>query len=108
MAKLRTKYVCQQCGAEHSKWMGKCPDCGAWNTLEETVETPPSATQQRRQAVVGNTPLSQGTQTPIVLPNIKPLVQLRVSVGYTEMDRVLGGGLVAGSLILIGGEPGIG
>jgi DNA repair protein RadA/Sms len=108
MAKLRTKYVCQQCGGEQSKWMGKCPDCGAWNTLEETVDTPQSATQQRRQNLMGNSSLSQGTQAPIVLPNIKPLVQLRVSVGYAEMDRVLGGGLVAGSLILIGGEPGIG
>lgn len=88
--------------------MGKCPDCGAWNTLEETVDTPQSATQQRRQNLMGNSSLSQGTQAPIVLPNIKPLVQLRVSVGYAEMDRVLGGGLVAGSLILIGGEPGIG
>lgn len=108
MAKLRTKYICQQCGGEHSKWMGKCPDCGTWNSLEETAEVPQSPTQQRRQTLLGQTPLAQGTQAPVVLPNIKPLMQPRISVGFAEMDRVLGGGLVAGSLILIGGEPGIG
>lgn len=108
MAKLRTKYVCQQCGGEQSKWMGKCPDCGSWNTLEEMTEIPQSPTQQRRQAIMGQTTLAQGTQTPVVLPKIKPLSQPRISVGYPEMDRVLGGGLVAGSLTLVGGEPGIG
>src|SRR5436309_12990865 len=108
MAKIRTKYICQQCGAEHSKWMGKCPDCGEWNTLEETQDIPQSPTQQRRQNLLGTTQQAQGTHTPIALPHIKPLIQERISVGYAEMDRVLGGGLVAGSLILIGGEPGIG
>jgi DNA repair protein RadA/Sms len=108
MAKVRTKYICQQCGGEHSKWMGKCPDCGSWNTLEEVTEVPQSPVQQRRQALLGNIQLTQGTQTPLTLPHIKPLPHTRISVGYPEMDRVLGGGLVAGSLILIGGEPGIG
>src|SRR5579864_4656177 len=108
MPKPRTKYVCQQCGGEQSKWMGKCPDCGAWNTLEEVVDLPQSQTQQRRQSLLGNSSTAQGTQIPLVLPNIKPLAQQRISVGYAEMDRVLGGGLVAGSLTLIGGEPGIG
>src|SRR6266487_773798 len=110
MPKTRTKYICQQCGGEQSKWMGKCPDCGAWNTLEEVAEIqlPQNSAQQRRQSLLGNTPVAQGTRTPLVLPNIKPLVQERITAGYPEMDRVLGGGLVAGSLILIGGEPGIG
>src|SRR5436305_850010 len=108
MAKLRVKYVCQQCGGEQSKWMGKCPDCGAWNTLEETTEVPQSLTQQRRQAMTGSNGQAQGTHMPVVLPQIKPLTQPRISVGYEEMNRVLGGGLVQGSLILIGGEPGIG
>jgi DNA repair protein RadA/Sms len=108
MAKLRVKYVCQQCGGEQSKWMGKCPDCSAWNTLEETTDVPQSPVQQRRQAVIGSNGQAQGTQTPVVLPQIKPLSQPRISVGYAEMNRVLGGGLVQGSLILIGGEPGIG
>lgn len=110
MAKVRTKYVCQQCGGEQNKWMGKCPDCGAWNTLEEVAETSPSqnATQQRRQALLTHAPLTQGTNVPVVLPEIQPLSQPRISVGYPEMDRVLGSGLVPGSVILIGGEPGIG
>lgn len=108
MPKLRTKYICQQCGGEHSKWMGKCPDCGAWNTLEEVVDTPQTPAQQRRQSLLGPAALSQGSQVPVVLPAIKPLTQPRISVGYPEMDRVLGGGLVPGSLILVGGEPGIG
>src|SRR5690348_11025671 len=108
MAKLRTKYVCQQCGSEQSKWMGKCPDCGAWNTLEEVTELPQSPSQQRRQTLLDNGSLAQGTRVPLALPEIKPLAQARISVGYAEMDRVLGGGLVAGSLTLIGGEPGIG
>src|SRR5712691_6474973 len=110
MPKSRTKYICQQCGAEQSKWMGKCPDCGAWNTLEEVAEIqlPQNSAQQRRQSLLRNSPIAQGTRTPLVLPDIKPLGQERATVGYPEMDRVLGGGLVAGSLILIGGEPGIG
>src|SRR5258707_15238735 len=108
MAKLRTKYICQQCGGEQNKWAGKCPDCGAWNTLEETTEVPQSAVQQRRPTALGGSSIAQGTQIPLILPDIKPLAQERISVGYTEMDRVLAGGLVAGSLVLIGGEPGIG
>lgn len=108
MAKVRTKYICQQCGGEQNKWMGKCPDCGTWNTLEEVADVPQSPAQQRRQTLTGNGALAQGTHIPVVLPQIKPLAQPRISVGYPEMDRVLGGGLVAGSLILIGGEPGIG
>jgi DNA repair protein RadA/Sms len=108
MPKPRTKYICQQCGGEQNKWVGKCPDCGAWNTLEEVTELPQSPAQQRRQALLGTSAIAQGTQFPLVLPEIKPLAQERISVGYPEMDRVLGGGLVAGSLTLIGGEPGIG
>jgi len=110
MAKIRTKYICQQCGGEHSKWMGKCPDCEAWNTLEEVVETPTSPAQQRRQSITlgSGGSLSHGALAPIVLPQIKPLVHTRISVGFPEMDRVLGGGLVPGSLVLVGGEPGIG
>src|SRR5256714_4516156 len=110
MPKTRTKYICQQCGGEQSKWVGKCPDCGAWNTMEEVPDfpSPQNSLQQRRQALLGTSSLAQGTQIPLVLPDIKPLVQQRISVGYPEMDRVLGGGLVAGSLTLLGGGPGIG
>jgi len=108
MAKLRTKFLCQQCGAEQSKWVGKCPDCGAWNSLEEVADLPQTPSQQRRQSLLGSSSIAQGTQFPLNLPEIKPFAQARISVGYQEMDRVLGGGLVAGSLTLIGGEPGIG
>src|SRR3989442_597591 len=76
--------------------------------MEETIDVPQGPAQQRRQTLVGNSSIAQGTQIPLVLPDIKPFAQARISVGYSEMDRVLGGGLVAGSLILIGGEPGIG
>jgi DNA repair protein RadA/Sms len=108
MAKLRTKYICQQCGGEQSKWVGKCPDCGAWNTLEETAEQLQSSPQQRRSTVAGKATIAQGTHVPLALPQIQTLTQDRISLGYAEIDRVLGGGLVAGSLILVGGEPGIG
>src|SRR6202022_1044940 len=109
MPKLRTKYICQQCGGEQSKWVGKCPDCGAWNTLEEVAGGPQHPTQQRRQTLMGNSSsIAQGTYMPVVLPEIQPLAQERISVGYDEMNRVLGGGLVAGAPPLIGGEPGLG
>jgi len=108
MAKTRIKYVCQQCGGEQNKWMGKCPDCGQWNTMEEVIEAPQAPVSQRRSLAVGAASLAQGTQSPIVLPEIKPQPYHHISVGYEEMNRVLGGGLVAGSLTLIGGEPGIG
>src|SRR5260221_114673 len=110
MPKSRTKYICQQCGAEQSKWMGKCPDCGAWNTLEEVAEIqlPQNSAQQRRQSLLRNSHMAQGTRSTHRLPDRKPIRQERAKVGSPEMDRVLGGGLVAGSLILIGGEPGIG
>ena len=108
MPKLRIKFVCQQCGGEQSKWVGKCPDCGAWNSMEEVAEVPQSPAQQRRSGLSGNANIAQGTHLPLILPEIKPLAHQRISVGYPEMDRVLGGGLVAGSLTLIGGEPGIG
>ena len=76
--------------------------------MEESVDLPQSPTQQRRQTLLGTSATAQGTHIPLILPDIKPLAQARISVGYPEMDRVLGGGLVAGSLTLIGGEPGIG
>src|SRR5258707_4037482 len=108
MATSATKFICQQWGGERSKWVGKSPDCGAWNTFEEVAELPQNPAQQRRQTLLGSSSIAQGTQIPLILPDIKPFAQARISVGYPEMDRVLGSGLVAGSLTLIGGEPGIG
>src|SRR5260370_11511812 len=108
MAKLRTKFICQQCGGEQSKWVGKCPDCEAWNTLEEVADLPQSPAQQRRQTLLGSSSIAQRTQVPLILPDIRPFAQARITVYYPEMDRVLGGGLVARSLTPIGGGPSIG
>lgn len=100
MAKLRSKYVCSECGYESSGWLGKCPSCMKWNTLLEEVYEEPS---------------SQALKTiDKSLPEIMPLSEIeipetsRIKTGSKELDRVLGGGLVPASLILIGGEPGIG
>lgn len=98
MAKKTVLFVCQNCGAESSRWMGKCPQCGEWNTLvEETVE-----------------PVSKNSRTwvtkskPLPLTAIDNSAEARFSSGIEELDRVLGGGLVPGCLGLIGGDPGIG
>lgn len=104
--KSKTVYVCSECGYESSKWNGKCPGCGEWNTLEEQeVETAVKSSSLRTSAPTRIKDLSS---------QIKDLTQIgindevRYSTGIGELDRVLGGGLVKGSLVLIGGEPGIG
>ncbi len=96
MAKPKTKYVCRACGAEFGQMYGRCPDCGQWNTLEETVKGP---------APTLPVPAARRSQT---LAEIADDRLVRQSSGYRELDRVLGGGLVAGSVVLLGGEPGIG
>ncbi len=104
MAKLRTRYVCQECGSTQPKWMGRCPDCGEWNTLIETlVDTDKSAaaTPAARQALVQR-------NTPRPLAQIEADHYQRTMLPMEEFNRVLGGGLVPGSLVLIGGDPGIG
>lgn len=97
MAKTKTKYVCDRCGAESLKWMGRCPECGEWNTLVEVTE----AAQSTRTT-------SRGGVAPVRLNDVplQALDRMRVPIG--EMDRVLGGGIVPGSVVLIGGDPGIG
>ena len=97
MPKAQTRYVCQQCGSSQAKWMGRCPECGEWNSLVETLVEPPA---QR----AGATPQSQ----PCLLPEVAADSFARISLTIGELDRVLGGGLVPGSLVLIGGDPGIG
>lgn len=92
---MRVRYVCQGCGFESPKWLGRCPGCGGWNTLVEEVASP-SSTRGRRPA------------EPIPLPEVAPLPEVRIPTGIGELDRVLGGGIVPGSLILVGGDPGIG
>lgn len=102
MAKTRTRYVCQNCGAEAAKWVGKCPACNEWNTyVEETVQ--PETRQTRRLSMIQET-----RQQAAPLASYESSSGVRTPVGDDELNRVLGGGLVPGSLILCGGEPGIG
>lgn len=100
MAKLKSLYVCSECGYESAKWYGKCPGCGEWNTISE--EIPVSASSK------GNKKLSASVQPILRLNEITGDVEKRISTGINEFDRVLGGGIVQGSLVLIGGDPGIG
>jgi DNA repair protein RadA/Sms len=100
MAKTRTQYICQSCGTTSVRWAGQCKNCGEWNTLEETVVEPRSARASSRSWA----PLSQ----PLPLPDIKADQFQRLPVGIGELARVLGGGIVPGSVVLVGGDPGIG
>ena len=100
--KPTTRYVCQQCGHESLKWLGRCPECGQWNSLVEEVRTAESAAQRLRQTTAAP------TSTPIPLPQVELAESERFCTGISEFDRVLGGGIVPGSLVLIGGDPGIG
>ncbi len=104
MSKVKIRYVCQNCGSTQAKWMGKCPDCGEWNTLieKQVIETPPSA--QRARSVM---PIDGGA-VPMSLPEISSDGFDRIPVQGSELSRVLGGGIVPGSVILISGDPGIG
>src|SRR3990167_8243570 len=101
---FHSKYVCQQCGYESTGWMGKCPECGTWNSLVETVV---QSTQYKVRSK-NSKQSSAGSNQPINLSDIKTSVTTRTSTKISELDRVLGGGLVSGQAILIAGEPGIG
>lgn len=101
MAKAKTVFFCTSCGNETPKWQGRCPGCGAWNTLEEHIEKP-TAVGKARSAPVGL------SRTPQKLTQVDTDAEIRFSTGMGELDRVLGGGAVAGSLVLVGGAPGIG
>ena len=100
MAKEKTLYTCSDCGASSPKWLGRCPGCGAWNTLiEGPAETP--AGKNRYQALAKSQPVA-------TLSEIEATDFERTPTGQEELDRVLGGGIVAGGVVLIGGDPGIG
>lgn len=102
MAKLKTSWFCTDCGNESPKWMGRCPACGAWNTMvEETVAT------GKKEGPKSATAVSSG-RSPEPLSGISFTAEQRISLNNAELDRLLGGGMVQGSLVLIGGEPGIG
>lgn len=102
MAKEKTVYVCSNCGQDSPKWVGKCPSCGEWNTYVEEIV---------RKEPVNRRPVS-GIETqkpkPVILSEIIADDEPRINMHDNELNRVLGGGLVPGSLVLIGGEPGIG
>ena len=99
MAKNKTVFVCNNCGYESPKWMGKCPACNEWNSFfeEKVVNTKSLSTKSSKERV-----------KPVSLNKIEGKENTRISTGFEELDRVLGGGLVNGSLVLLGGEPGIG
>ena len=98
--KSKTVWFCSNCGNEYSKWMGKCPACGEWNTMVE------------KEVVTGKRPLAVSVpgagRKPMPLKDVSTTAEDRVSLGSAEVDRLLGGGIVKGSLVLMGGEPGIG
>jgi DNA repair protein RadA/Sms len=104
--KQKTIFACQECGAQSPKWLGRCADCGAWNSLVEERQLPQTATAA---AAAGAPRYSLAAAAgPQLYADIDTVVAERLSTGVTEFDRVLGGGVVPGSLVLIGGEPGIG
>ena len=97
----KTVYFCQECGYESAKWMGQCPGCKAWNTfVEETVSA--------KKNPSGNLKASEKRQDPVILKDISLSEDERQTTQIGELDRVLGGGIVPGSLVLVGGDPGIG
>ena len=103
-AKDRTKiFFCKECGNEYSKWMGQCPACGAWNSFEEGLSAP----KTKRGGGGGITGRMKSVR-PVPLSTVTPATHGRISTGMNELDRVLGGGIVPGSMVLVGGDPGIG
>jgi DNA repair protein RadA/Sms len=103
--KQKTVFACQECGAQSQKWLGRCPECGAWNSLVEERSVPESAAAA---ADIAKRYSLAGTAGPQLYADIDTVVAERLTTGIGEFDRVLGGGVVPGSLVLLGGEPGIG
>jgi DNA repair protein RadA/Sms len=101
MAKNKTIFICQNCGVESAKWIGRCPSCKEWNTYHEEIIIPSSS---RETSFL----LTQEKRKPELLDNVKADEHDRQKSGISELDRILGGGIVRGSLILLGGEPGVG
>ncbi|MGI9219495.1 MAG: AAA family ATPase, partial [Woeseiaceae bacterium] len=95
MAKPKSAYVCSECGAHSVKWAGQCPDCASWNTLTRTAIAPSRAAPEAAVA-------------PATIESLPDDLAHRDSTGFDEFDRVLGGGLVPGAVVLLGGDPGVG
>ncbi|WP_088890443.1 DNA repair protein RadA [Leptolyngbya ohadii] len=113
MPKPRKLFVCNACGGESQQYFGKCPNCGEWNTLVEEVVSNPAPANRRATAVASRNGTRSRTESPqavasLTFAQIHDHPRSRLSSGYGELDRVLGGGIVPGSLVLIGGDPGIG
>lgn len=106
MSKVKTQYACQQCGTTHPKWSGQCSDCGEWNCLVES-KSEPASTHRAKAGIVAGGYAGQASSV-TKLNKISMARETRLSTGISEFDRVLGGGLVTGSVVLIGGDPGIG
>jgi DNA repair protein RadA/Sms len=101
--KQKLIYICQNCGFESPRWLGKCPNCEEWNSFVEDISTKISANQKRNEAIKKNV-----TQSITRLSEISTEKEYRIKTGISEFDRVLGGGIIPGSLVLVGGDPGIG
>lgn len=103
--KSKTAYICNECGYKSAKWLGKCPGCNSWNTMEETIIAPEKKTSATKSLMRENT---VSAIMPKKIGEVKAGYETRYNTGLRELDRVLGGGIVKGSLILVGGDPGIG
>ena len=101
MVKAKTTFYCRNCGAQSSKWLGRCPSCSEWNTFVEEVI-------QREKKSSSISSLQETKSIPVRISEVTPHVENRIDLHDAELNRVLGGGLVPGSTVLIGGEPGIG
>ncbi|AXU81326.1 DNA repair protein RadA [Clostridium sp. HMSC19D02] len=100
MAKIKTKYVCQSCGYETAKWLGKCPECTKWNTFVEEIDQKST----KKEVFI----IYKSSSKPVSINSIESKEEERFTTDINELDRVLGGGIVKGSLVLVGGDPGIG
>jgi len=98
MAKSKTLFFCKECGYESSKWLGQCPGCRQWDTFVEEPAVARSISVSARKEL----------KEPVLLSDVQAQTEARMASGIGELDRVLGGGIVPGSLVLVGGDPGIG
>lgn len=105
MPRAVTTYVCQNCGAQSRQFFGRCSACGSWNSLVEQSSGPPPDKRRRRVAAATAEPAPRRSEA---IASVGERSVARLHTGFAELDRVLGGGLVPGSLVLVGGDPGIG